>query len=438
MFTYYLQLGFRSLRRNPLLTALMVITLSVGVAASMSTYTILHMMGNDPIPHKSDRLFVPQLDTGSLVGYTAGEEPDDQLSYPDTQRLLASGQGVRRTAIYGVGGLIKPERSDLAPLLVNGEATTADFFAMFEVPFRYGNAWHAEDDARKADVIVLSLETSRKLYGEADPVGRDLKMGETTYRVVGVLQDWNPLPRYYRIINGNGGAFAGRDDFFIPFASAVRQEMGNQGNNNCSGDDPEPGFDGWLASDCTWIQFWFEGESAADQASIKAWLDNYAAEQHALGWLKRPVNTRLRNTMQWLDHLKVVSRDSRIQSWLALGFLLVCLVNTIGLLLAKFSARGGEIGVRRALGATRREIFRQYLIEASVIGIIGAILGLALSLGGLWLIGQQSDSMAAVAQMDWNMLLATLVLSLLASLIAGALPTWRACQVRPALQLKSQ
>ena len=283
------------------------------------------------------------------------------------------------------------------------------------------------------DVVLEHLEIV-----EVDPVGRDLKMGETTYRVVGVLQDWNPLPRYYRIINGNGGAFAGRDDFFIPFASAVRQEMGNQGNNNCSGDDPEPGFDGWLASDCTWIQFWFEGESAADQASIKAWLDNYAAEQHELGWLKRPVNTRLRNTMQWLDHLKVVSRDSRIQSWLALGFLLVCLVNTIGLLLAKFSARGGEIGVRRALGATRREIFRQYLIEASVIGIIGAILGLALSLGGLWLIGQQSDSMAAVAQMDWNMLLATLVLSLLASLIAGALPTWRACQVRPALQLKSQ
>src|SRR3546814_7539610 len=106
MFRYYLQLGFRSRRRNPVLTVLMVITLSVGVAASMSTYTVLHMMSGDPIPHKSDRLFVPQLDTGSMTGYTEGEEPDNQLSYPDTQRLLASGQGVRRTAIYGIGGQI--------------------------------------------------------------------------------------------------------------------------------------------------------------------------------------------------------------------------------------------------------------------------------------------------------------------------------------------
>src|SRR3546814_11609523 len=97
MFRYYLQLGFRSLRRNPVLTVLMVITLSVGVAASMSTYTVLHMMSGDPIPHKSDRLFVPQLDTGSMTGYTEGEAPDNQLRHPDTQRLPARGTGGPRT-----------------------------------------------------------------------------------------------------------------------------------------------------------------------------------------------------------------------------------------------------------------------------------------------------------------------------------------------------
>ncbi|PKM14364.1 MAG: ABC transporter permease [Gammaproteobacteria bacterium HGW-Gammaproteobacteria-2] len=360
------------------------------------------------------------------------------MSYPDTQRLLASGQGVRRTAIFGLNDAISPVRADMAPLLVNGGATTSDFFAMFEVPFRYGNPWHADDDARKADVIVLSRATSEKLFGDVNPVGRELKLGDASYRVVGVFGDWKPLPRYYRIINGNGGAFAGSDEFFIPFSTAVRHEKRNSGNNNCNGDGPQPGYAGWIASDCTWIQFWFEGANAADQATIKAWLDDYASEQRRLGWFKRPVNTRLRNTMQWLEHLEVVGRDSRIQVWLAFGFLLVCLVNTVGLLLAKFSARAGEIGVRRALGATRREIFQQYLIEASVVGLVGAVLGLALSFAGLWLIGKQSGAMAAVAKMDWSMLLATLLLSLLASLIAGFLPTWRACQVRPALQLKSQ
>jgi putative ABC transport system permease protein len=139
-----------------------------------------------------------------------------------------------------------------------------------------------------------------------------------------------------------------------------------------------------------------------------------------------------------MEQMKVVGNDSKLQAWLAFGFLVLCLVNTIGLLLAKFSARAGEIGVRRALGATRPEIFRQFLTEAAVIGLVGGGIGLLLSFGGLWLISLQSEEMALVAKMDWAMLATTLCLSLGASILAGLLPTWRACQVTPALQLKTQ
>jgi len=142
--------------------------------------------------------------------------------------------------------------------------------------------------------------------------------------------------------------------------------------------------------------------------------------------------------MEWMKHLGVVTADVKLSTWLAFGFLLVCLVNTVGLLLAKFSARAGEIGVRRALGATKPEIFRQFLVEASVVGLAGGALGLVLSAGGLWLISLQSEAMAEVAKMDWAMLAMTLGLSILASILAGLLPTWRACQVTPALQLKTQ
>jgi putative ABC transport system permease protein len=139
-----------------------------------------------------------------------------------------------------------------------------------------------------------------------------------------------------------------------------------------------------------------------------------------------------------MQHLQVVGADAKLSTWLAFGFLLVCLVNTVGLLLAKFSARAGEIGVRRALGATKPEIFRQFLTEASVIGLVGGVLGLVLSFGGLWLISMQSEEMALVAKMDWAMLGTTLALAVGASILAGLLPTWRACQVTPALQLKTQ
>lgn len=438
MFGYYFGLGLRNLRRNPALTALMVVTLAVGVAASMATLTVLHVMSGDPIPHKSDRLFVPRLDNSPLNGYTAADEPSDQMTYRDASNLLASGVGKRRTAVYGVTSGIESGRDDLPPFLVQGVAPTADFFAMFETPFLYGGAWSKEDENAKRDVIVLNREVSEKLFGKVNPVGKRVRMEGADFQVVGVLDAWKPLPRYYRLINGNGGSFDGEDEFFIPFQTAVRHELSNSGNNNCSGEGASPGWQGWLDSECDWIQFWFEGESAADKQRIKDYLAAYITDQKKLGRFPRPINTRVENVMEWMDHLGVVSNDSKLSTWLAFGFLLVCLVNTVGLLLAKFSARSGEIGVRRALGATRPEIFRQYLTEAGVIGLIGGLLGLLLSFGGLWLISLQSDEMAVVAHMDWFMLTTTLALSIVASLVAGLLPTWRACQVTPALQLKTQ
>ncbi len=439
MFRYYFQLGLRSLRRNPMLTALMVVTLAVGVAASMATFTVLYVMSGDPIPSKSDRLFVPRLDNAPLVGYAAGDEPSDQLTYQDATNLLASGQGLRRTAVYGVGTGIDSGRPDVPPFLVQGVAPTRDFFAMFEVPFLYGSPWDAASEIAKADVIVLNRETSEKLFGQVNPVGRTIRMENEAFKVVGVTDTWNPLPRYYRLINGNGGSFTGADQFFIPFQTAIRLEMGNNGNNNCSGAGPsEPGWQGWLKSECDFIQFWFEGKTAADQPRLKEFLGAYVTDQKKLGRYPRPINVRMENVMEWMKHLGVVSADAKLSTWLAFGFLLVCLVNTVGLLLAKFSARAGEVGVRRALGATKREIFRQFLIEAAVIGLMGGILGLLLSFGGLALISLQSEEMATVAKMDWSMLAMTFGLAVGASILAGLLPTWRACQVTPALQLKTQ
>jgi len=124
--------------------------------------------------------------------------------------------------------------------------------------------------------------------------------------------------------------------------------------------------------------------------------------------------------------------------WLAFGFLLVCMINTVSLLLAKFLRRSGEIGVRRSLGASRLDIFKQCLTEAGVIGLAGGVLGLGFAAFGLWLIRQQPDEYAKLAHMDATTLWLTFVLAVAVSVLAGLLPAWRAMQVPPALQLKSQ
>ncbi len=438
MLMHYFSLGLRTLRRNPVLTLLMVLTLAVGVAASVSTLTILHVMNGNPIPHKSARLFVPLLDVGQAKGFVAGSEPDDnQSTYKDAVAFLASGMGQRRTAMYNVGAAVQPERADLAVFRTQGLAPTLDFFAMFEVPFLHGGPWSAQADDSGVDVVVLSQALSEKLFGQDNPVGKRVRMLDSDFQVVGVIKPWRPLPRYYRMVNGNGGAFGEEDGFFIPFRSAIRHEQRNNGNTSCSSNQ-QPGYQGFIDSECTWIQFWFETASSTDRGKLLDYLNGYVAEQRKLGRMQRPAPARLFDVMEWLDYLHAVANDSKLSAWLAFGFLLLCLVNTVGLLLAKFSTRASEVGIRRALGASRADIFRQFLVETSVIGLVGGVLGLLLSFGGLWLIGLQSKELATVAHMDWVMLGATFVLSVAAALLAGLFPTWRACQVTPAIQLKSQ
>lgn len=435
MFAYYFKLGLRNLRRNPALTALMVLILAVGVAASVSTLAILHVMSGDPIPGKSERLFVPFVDNGQPDGYVPGAAPDDmQMTYPDALNLLRKHPAERATAMFATGMAVEPPRTDIPAFQAYGLAPTRAFFAMFDVPFLHGQPWTADDEARGANVVILNRTVAEKLFGDANPVGQRLIMQRQPFTVVGVLGDWNPMPRYYKLI-GSGPATG--EEFMIPMATAVRMELTPYGSVNCS-QVRDPGYASLLASECTWIQFWFETRAAGERADLHAFLENYVGEQRKLGRLKRPVAPVLYNVMEWMEVRKVVGNDTRLSAWLAFGFLILCLVNTVGLLLAKFSARAPEVGIRRALGASRREIFQQFLIETGVIGLAGGLLGLLLAFGALALIGMQSRSMAAMARMDWEMLGLTFVISICAALVAGLLPTWRACQVTPAMQLKSQ
>jgi putative ABC transport system permease protein len=379
---------------------------------------------------------VPVVDNGQVEGWNPADGPDDyQMSYPDAANLLKSGKGERRTAMYGVPAAIEPPRKDIPAFSATGLAPTRDFFAMFDVPFLHGQAWSEADDARGADVVVLGRETAEKLYGDANPVGRQLMVMGFPFTIVGVTDTWAPLPRYYKLIGGN--KFGTPEEFFIPFSSAIRHESPHAGSMSCNS-NRDPGFASLLASECTWIQFWFETRTKGERAELQSFLDNYASEQRKLGRLKRSAPNKLYDVNEWMEELKVVGNDSKLSAWLAFGFLVLCLVNTVGLLLAKFSVRASEIGVRRALGASRSEIFRQFLIETGVIGLAGGMLGLALAFGALALIGMSSKGMANIAHMDWQMLGLTFVMSVSAAILAGLLPTWRACQVTPAIQLKSQ
>ena len=433
MFGYYLNLAVRSFKRNKALTALMVLAIALGIGASMTTLTVFHVLSGDPIPAKSDRLFYVQLDPESMRGFRPGEEPARQMTRLDSETLLKQKRGLRQTLMSGGNVVLSSDKPGSSPQLVDARYAASDFFPMFDVPLRYGRGWTAGEDEAKARVAVISRELNDKEFGGADSTGKTLRIDGNDFRIVGVLDAWRLVPRFYDLYSDNYGETEG---VFLPFSTSRELKMGTQGSTDCW--DDTGGDSRALNAPCTWVQYWVELESAGKAGDYRNYLVNYSNQQRAAGRFERPANVRLRNVVELLEFNKIVPGDVRLQLWLALGFLLVCLVNTVGLLLAKFLRRSGEIGVRRALGASRTEIFKQCLVEAGTVGLAGGLLGLLLALLGLWAVRQQPASYASLAHLDGPMLLLTFTLAVLASLLAGILPAWRAMQITPAVQLKSQ
>ena len=435
MFAYYFQLGLRSLRRSPALTALMVMAVGFGVAASMTTYSVFRAVSGNPIPDKSAQLFTPQVDSWGPQQNEKGE-PADALNYIDAIALMRAHEAKRQTMLYPVQMSIMPGGDRELPLNANGYAVGSDFFPMFEAPFRYGAGWGAQDDDARAADVVISTELNQKLFGGANSVGRTVDFGGHDYRVVGVIDHWNPRPRFYDLFSTSG--FADEPDFYMPFTRALDMKMYTSGRNSCRGQLSYTNWTDYTQSNCVWITPWVELDSPAEAARYRRFLTNYAAEQQQAGRFSWAPNVRLRDVAQWLDHEHVVPSESRISLAVALGFFLICLVNTIGLLLAKFMRRAGEIGVRRALGATRGEIYAQYLIEAGTVGLAGGLVGLlltAVGVGGVGVLFQ--PEIAKLARLDPSPVALTVALAIVATVAAAFYPAWRAAHVQPAWQLKS-
>ena len=437
MLTYYIELAVRSLKRSPGLTLLMVLTIGFGVAASMTTYSVFRAVSGDPIPWKSSQLFVPQIDMWGPTGRGADGEPPDAMDYTDAMKLMRDHRAKLQSAMYQISPSIVPADASKHPVNTSGHAVSSEFFPMLDVPFLYGNGWSADDDAQRAAVVVISSKLNQKLFGGANSVGKTIDIEGKDYRVVGVLHNWNPQPRFYDVVN-SGGFSTGLDDVFLPFDRAISLGMANNGNTNCNAIPKESGFVGLQHSSCVWIAFMAELDDAASVTAYRQYLDGYAHQQQQSGRFAWAPNNRLRNLPDWLDAEHVVPSDTKVSLLVALGLLIVCLVNTAGLLLAKFLRRSSEIGVRRALGAQRNSIYAQFLTEAGMVGMAGGVLGLLLTGVGVLSVGWVlPKEIATLAHVDFVLLALTLVIAVLATLLAGLYPTFRASRVQPAWQLKS-
>lgn len=437
MLWYQVRIALKSLRRNPVLSALMIAAVALGVGVSTTFVTGYYIFSLNPIPHKSDVLYYVEMDNWDPNRSWRDEDPKalpNQITYRDMLEIMKSDIPTHAGGSFKASLFVHPDPKVGRPFKSRARMCFNDFFSLFEPPFQYGGPWPASADAGPDAVVVLSHETNEKVFGGQDSVGRMLRIEDRDFKVVGVLKTWNVRPKYY---DPHNGAFEDSEGIYMPFELFRPLHVRSAGNTSNWKVFKWDNWDEWLASEAIWIQMWVQLDTEEQQDSYMAFLNSYVEGQKKLGRMLRPTNNKLLPVMEWLEEAQVVPEEATTLMVISLLFLLVCSLNLIGILLGKFLSRAPEVSVRRALGANRWAIFLQHLIECETVAVIGGILGILVAIGGLRAVNTLfSDNFNF--QLDVNMLAVAILLSLVAGLVAGAYPAWRICSIPPAVYLRER
>lgn len=431
MLQYYFSLTLQSLQRTRWLTSLMILTLAVGIAAGMVTITLRHALSMDPIPGKSELLM-------GLQDPSAGTYAANLFDYVHAHALARLGGQNADSTFTGQG--IVTSLSVHGHEVSNGRGlgiryATLNFFQMFNVPLERGRMWTATEGENAAPVMVINRDTADALFPDGDAIGQQVRLGHTLYTIIGITGEWNPRPRYYNL-NGPAGAFGGGGDaIFLP-VTAIRYApddmMVPRGCTSGLATRALPST--FLTAECAWLSVWYLTHSPRDAFALKQVLKSQ------LPALLRPYRAnelQLLNVREILLDADIVPGSVRLYSMLGVIFLALCVVNASGMQLSRVLRSSSQIGVRRALGASRADIIQQYMCDALAVGGGGGALGMVLTFAALYCVRQLPGLMYAdMARMDGAMFALMIALVIACSVLAGMVPAWVASRADPALVIK--
>ncbi|MDX1503668.1 MAG: ABC transporter permease, partial [Thermoanaerobaculia bacterium] len=258
MIGYQLKIALKSLKRNPVLSTLLVLGIGLGIAVSTGFVTTYYMLAQDPIPEKSDRLFHVQMDAWDPNRPWDDDdptEPPDQLTWRDMEAASASDIPTHKSGMFKAQLTVHPEGEEARPFRAMTRMCTGDFFPMFEAPFLYGGGWGAGADESGEAVVVLRHDVNERLFGGGNSVGRKLRIEDREFTVTGVLAPWKPSPKFYDVTNFQYDKI---EEIFLPLALTRPLEVYSSGNTSGWKFDGGDAHEDFLQSENTWLQMWVQ------------------------------------------------------------------------------------------------------------------------------------------------------------------------------------
>jgi putative ABC transport system permease protein len=283
--------------------------------------------------------------------------------------------------------------------------STRSFFTVRNWRVARGAEWDEHDEAMKAKVVILGTTVAEKLFGEEDPVGRQVRIGPYAWRVAGVLESKGEAP------------FGGDQDNLVlmPIGSMRGRVMRTA-----------PGFAGVLMVSAT---------SADTTDRAVAQIRSILRQRHRI--------ESNRDDDFWIRTQKEF-QEMQTAIYSLLTVLLVCIaaislvvggIGVMNIMLVSVTERTREIGIRMAIGAQKADIMTQFLVEAVVLALIG---GLAGALAGIVAINLMADGLDWPMKLDPTALTVAIMTSALTGIAFGFFPARRAAMLDPIVALRHE
>ena len=297
---------------------------------------------------------------------------------------------------------------------VSIKGTTSDYLLAHNASPEIGEFFTEQHNTTVSRVAVLGHQTAEDLFGGSDPLGRTIKINPSTasgqgsgqsrvhFRVIGVMEE-----------EGGGLGFSADEVVFIPLTTAQRKLFGGRATSGTS----------WEVSS---IAVTLASEDYMDAAVDDiTWL---LRQEHKL----KPGDDDDFSVLSQKDLLSTVEQVTGILTIflgaIAAISLLVGGIGIMNIMLVSVTERTREIGIRKAVGAKRRDILMQFLVEAVVLSVIGGLLGILLG-AAIAILVERSGLMTTVISSE-AIVLAT-GFSVAVGLFFGIYPSMRAARLHP-------
>jgi putative ABC transport system permease protein len=383
--------AFRMMAKTPAFAVLAVLAFALGIGANTAIFSVVNAVLLRPLPY-------PQSEQLIKFGESSPTFPSGSVSYPNYLDWRASQRTFTDLALYRRESFnLSSEMGGSAPERAGGARVTANFLTVLGMAPQLGRDFTEADDVPHGRKVALITDgTWRRRFGAApDVLGKHVLVDGISREIIGVLPAAVRVPRLAEI--------------YLPIDD-VRIEEGVLRRDN------HPGFSvlGRLKPGVTLEK------ARADLEVIALGLEKKYPES----------NTGRRITTQLLLESSV--GEYRHSLYLLLGavacVLLIACANVANLQLARILARGKELAVRAALGASGWRLTRQILTESAVLAVLGAVAGIVLAIWSLDAILALSPATVPRFQethIDFAALGFTVAVALVSGVLVGLWPAWR-------------